>query len=121
MAKRVVVVGGGVAGLATALALRDGAAATGRDVEVSVVEAAPRLGGNLRSERADGFVVEWGPNGFLDNAPATLDLVDRLGLAGELQPADRAAALRKIREAMMTANAAIALETTPQEPDPRCC
>lgn len=94
MAKRVVVVGGGVAGLATALALRDAAAAAGRPLEVSLVEAAPRLGGNLRSERADGFVVEWGPNGFLDNAPATLDLVERIGLGGELQPADPRAARR---------------------------
>ncbi len=94
MTKRVVVVGGGVSGLATALALRDAAAAQGRAVEVSVVEAAPRLGGNLRSERSDGFVVEWGPNGFLDNAPATLDLVERIGLDGEIQPADPQAARR---------------------------
>jgi len=92
--KRLVVVGGGVAGLATALAARDRARAAGPDLDVRVLEAAPRPGGNLRSERADGYTVEWGPNGFLDNVPATLDLVRRLGLEGELQPADAAAARR---------------------------
>ena len=33
----------------------------------------------------DGYVVEWGPNGFLDNEPATLDLVRAIGLESELR------------------------------------
>jgi oxygen-dependent protoporphyrinogen oxidase len=92
--RRVVVVGGGIAGLATALAVRDRAAARGEPLSLSLLEAAPRLGGNIRSEKADGFTVEWGPNGFLDNVPASLALVRRLGLASELQPADPRAAKR---------------------------
>jgi len=91
---RVAVVGGGVAGLATALAIRDRAAATGLPLELTILEAASRPGGNLRSERADGYVVEWGPNGFLDNVPATLELVERIGLAAEIQRADAAASIR---------------------------
>lgn len=92
--RRITIVGGGIAGLATALAVRDLAAARGTDVELSVLEAGPRLGGNIRSEKSDGYTVEWGPNGFLDNVPATLDLVKRIGLEAELQPADASAARR---------------------------
>ena len=35
---------------------------------------------NLRSERRDGYLVEWGPNGFLDSVPEMLELVRDLGL-----------------------------------------
>jgi oxygen-dependent protoporphyrinogen oxidase len=74
---RVVVVGAGIAGLATAFALVRRA---GPAVDVVVLEAAERAGGNLRTERLDGFTCEWGPNGFLDSAPDTLALVDALEL-----------------------------------------
>ncbi len=92
--KRIVVVGGGIAGLATAYELRERAGRVPGGLEVRLVEAAPRVGGNLRTEREAGYRVEWGPNGFLDNVPETLDLVRRLGLEGELYPSDAAAARR---------------------------
>jgi len=91
---RIAVVGGGIAGLATALAIADRARRAARPLELTVVEGAPRIGGNLRTERDGGYTVEWGPNGFLDNVPATLELVERLGLGAELQPADASAAKR---------------------------
>lgn len=91
---RIAVVGGGIAGLATALAIADRARRAARPLELTVVEGAPRIGGNLRTERDGGYTVEWGPNGFLDNVPATLELVDRVGLRDELQPADASAAKR---------------------------
>jgi oxygen-dependent protoporphyrinogen oxidase len=92
--KRIVVIGGGIAGLATAYELGERAARVPGGLEVRLVEAAERLGGNLRTELDAGYRVEWGPNGFLDNVPETLDLVRRLGLEGELCPADAAAARR---------------------------
>ena len=92
--QRIVVVGGGIAGLATAFELRQRAARVPGGLDVRLIEAAPRFGGNLRSERDSGYRVEWGPNGFLDNVPATLDLVRRLGIEGELVPSDTAAARR---------------------------
>jgi oxygen-dependent protoporphyrinogen oxidase len=73
----IAVVGAGVAGLATAFEI---ARRGGDGVDVRVVEASPRAGGNLRTDVIDGYVVEWGPNGFLDSAPETLALVDALGL-----------------------------------------
>jgi oxygen-dependent protoporphyrinogen oxidase len=92
--KRIVVVGGGIAGLATAYELRERAARVPGGLDVRLVEAAPRLGGNLRTERDGAYRVEWGPNGFLDNVPETLDLVRRLGLQNDLCPSDAAAARR---------------------------
>jgi len=94
MSKRAVVVGGGIAGLAVAFELRERAASVPGGLEVQVLEGAERLGGNLRTERVDGWQVEWGPNGFLDNVPATVDLVRRLGREGELVRANAAAARR---------------------------
>jgi len=78
--KRIAVIGGGVAGLATAVNLRDRAATAGVGLQVTVFERGPTPGGNLQTIRQDGWQLEWGPNGFLDNEPATLRLVDRLGL-----------------------------------------
>ncbi|MBK9304945.1 MAG: NAD(P)-binding protein [bacterium] len=47
--RRVIVVGGGVSGLATALRLLEGAAARRLDLRVDVLESAPDFGGNLRT------------------------------------------------------------------------
>ena len=90
----VAVIGGGVAGLAAALALRDRARAHELDVSVTVFEKDAETGGNLRTLHRDGWQFEWGPNGFLDNEPATLRLVDRLGLRPRLQRSSDAARRR---------------------------
>ncbi|MBK7189824.1 MAG: protoporphyrinogen oxidase [bacterium] len=89
--QRVAVIGGGVAGLATALALRDRARAAGAAVAVTVFEKDTQSGGNLRTINQGGWQFEWGPNGFLDNEPATLRLVDRLGLRPRLLRSNDAA------------------------------
>lgn len=81
----IAVIAGGVAGLATAVSLRDQAAEAGVDPQVTVFEKAAALGGNLQTICRDGWQLEWGPNGFLDNEPATLRLVKRLGLQDQLQ------------------------------------
>lgn len=81
---RIAVVGGGVAGLAAAVALRDRARERGVDLSVTVFEKDAETGGNLRTINQGGWQFEWGPNGFLDSEPATLRLVDRLGLRPRL-------------------------------------
>ncbi|HEV7535161.1 MAG TPA: protoporphyrinogen oxidase, partial [Acidimicrobiia bacterium] len=84
--KRVVVVGGGIAGLAAALELAEGGAS------VTVVEAGDRFGGKIFTSRVDGLVVEAGADSFLSGKPAGLALCDRLGIADRLvnsRPDDR--------------------------------
>ncbi len=89
---RVAVVGGGIAGLALAHALRRRAPET----KVTVFEAASRAGGNIRSERLSGYLCEWGPNGFLDSVSETLALVADLGLEARVHPSDDRARQRFI-------------------------
>jgi oxygen-dependent protoporphyrinogen oxidase len=72
---RVAIVGGGISGLALGWQLAR------RDITTCVLEAESQPGGNIRSEDRGGYRIEWGPNGFLDNEPATLRLVEALGPA----------------------------------------
>ncbi len=89
---RVAIVGGGITGLATASWL---AADHGID-DVVVLEASGRPGGKIRSETAGGYVVEWGPQGYLDNSPDTTELAELAGLVEDVVQADEAAAARYI-------------------------
>ena len=90
----IAVVGGGVAGLATAVNLLDRARERGVPVRVTVFDKGAAAGGNLQTIRQDGWQLEWGPNGFLDNEPATLRLVSRLGLDAALVRSSDAARRR---------------------------
>ncbi len=96
MPRRVVVIGGGIAGLSISYELLERRGRVPGGLDLLCLEASPRPGGNIRTERAEGFTAEWGPNGFLDNIPATLDLVRRLGLEGRLLPADLSSSRRFI-------------------------
>ena len=79
---RIVVAGGGVTGLSIAHAIRQ------RDpqADVVVVEGNARPGGNVKTEMVDGYLCEWGADGFLDNAPDTLRVVREVGLEDRLLP-----------------------------------
>jgi oxygen-dependent protoporphyrinogen oxidase len=85
---RLVVVGGGIAGLAAAHRAVERAREHGRAVRLSLLEAAPRLGGTIRSERQEGFLVEHGPDSFLSEKPWALALCRRVGLEGRLLRTD---------------------------------
>jgi oxygen-dependent protoporphyrinogen oxidase len=89
---RIAIVGGGISGLATAWAIR----ARDPHADVVLLERGDRTGGNIRTERVDGYTVEWGPDGFLDNAPDTLQLVRELDLESRLLPSRDAARKRFI-------------------------
>jgi oxygen-dependent protoporphyrinogen oxidase len=94
MAQRLTIVGGGISGLAAAFELVDRTRDRADAPEVVCLEAGERPGGHVGSDQVDGFTCEWGPNGFLDNSPATPDLIRRLGIEARLQPSDPAAELR---------------------------
>jgi oxygen-dependent protoporphyrinogen oxidase len=72
-----VVIGGGVAGLAAALAVRDSAPAGTR---ITVVEQSGRLGGKLRTGEIAGLTTELGAETFLVRTPEVVDLARAVGL-----------------------------------------
>jgi protoporphyrinogen/coproporphyrinogen III oxidase len=80
---RVAVIGGGIAGLTSAHAIRRRAAEAGRALSIDVWEARDGPGGQIRTVIEDGFVVEWAANAFRTGIGATRDLVERLGLEAE--------------------------------------
>src|SRR5260370_13426876 len=85
---RVVIVGAGIAGLALAYRLYQLVPAA----EITILEQRDRPGGTIWTERRQGFQVEIGPDGFLDNKPTTLKLCRNLGLADQLLPASEGSA-----------------------------
>ena len=84
---RVVVVGAGISGLTIAYRLQ----ARVPQSEVLVLEQAEHAGGAMWTRRRDGFVVETGPNGFLDTKTVTLELCAELGLKDRLIQASESA------------------------------
>ncbi len=79
--KKVVIIGGGIAGLATAYYLHE----RGRGaVDYTLIESAPYLGGKIVSAREKGFIVEGGPDSFLTTKTAALELCRALGLDDQL-------------------------------------
>ncbi|MBI5492547.1 MAG: protoporphyrinogen oxidase [Deltaproteobacteria bacterium] len=83
--KRVVVIGGGIAGLSAAYSLREHQP-KGMDFEIVLLEKKETLGGNIRTERAGGFLIEGGPDCFLSEKPWAMELCKRLGLTDSLLP-----------------------------------
>ncbi|MEJ2202348.1 MAG: protoporphyrinogen oxidase [Desulfuromonadaceae bacterium] len=85
---RIVIIGAGISGLATAYAIEQGAQKIGQEVQTVVLEKKSRTGGKISSIHEEGFLCEWGPNGFLDNKPMTLELCDHLGIRDRLLRSD---------------------------------
>jgi protoporphyrinogen/coproporphyrinogen III oxidase len=90
MDSEVMIIGGGVSGLCAAGLL---AKALGQNA-VTLLEKEPQPGGTTGSDAADGFILDWGSNGFLDREPLTLDWAERLGMTSQLVRANTAAAKR---------------------------
>ena len=94
----VIVVGGGISGLACAWGLQQ------RGIRVILLEAAPRAGGSIGTAREHGCLLESGPNSALDSTPLIGHLLDQLGLARERISANAAARKRFVlRDGALTA------------------
>ena len=89
--RRLVVIGGGISGLAAAWRAKRSA---GEAIDVVVLEREAAVGGKARSIARDGWLVEGGPDGFLGGRPEMERLIEESGLEGERVPAQDAAARR---------------------------
>src|SRR5215212_6999277 len=82
--KRIVIIGGGITGLAAAHHLTEISQTNGQPVQVTLLEASCRLGGTIQTENRDGFLLERGPDSFISEKPQALALAKRLGLESRL-------------------------------------
>jgi protoporphyrinogen/coproporphyrinogen III oxidase len=80
MAVDVAIVGGGIAGLATAYEL------SRRGLSFVVLESASRAGGVILSEAIDGFTIDGGPDALLIQKPDGIRLCEEIGLGDRLVP-----------------------------------
>lgn len=78
-AKRVVVVGGGISGLAAAHRVGELAQSRGVEVDLTLLDGGSRPGGVVETGHRDGFLWEGGPDSFITEKPAALALARRLG------------------------------------------
>ena len=76
----VLVIGGGIAGLSAAWSVL----ASGRSVEVTVLEAAPRTGGKLRTGEVAGHPVDLGAEAMLSRRPEAVRLARQVGLGEDV-------------------------------------
>lgn len=79
----VVIVGGGITGLSAAYFLLKRSRELEQPVRITLIEP-ERLGGKIRTERRDGFLIEGGPDAFLTQKSWAVRLCRELGLEGQL-------------------------------------
>jgi oxygen-dependent protoporphyrinogen oxidase len=77
---RIVVIGGGITGLAAAHRVGE----LNQSVKVTLLEASPRLGGTIQTTSRDGFLLERGPDAFISEKPEALALAKRLSLESQI-------------------------------------
>ncbi len=85
---KTVVIGAGIAGLSTAYYLQK---VEGKDADYLLLEGSSHLGGKITTHAGDGFLVEGGPDSFLTQKRAALDLCRELGLGDQLMGSNHTA------------------------------
>ena len=78
--RRIAVIGGGISGLAAANRIQE----LDSSADVVLLEASSRLGGVLRTERRDGYLIEHGADNFITTMPWALDFCKRIGFEDRL-------------------------------------
>jgi oxygen-dependent protoporphyrinogen oxidase len=82
--KKMAVIGAGISGLALAFRLQQWTKDKPQSIEVHVFEKSSRTGGTIQTENREGFMLEKGPDGFIQQKTTVLDLAKELGIENEL-------------------------------------
>ncbi len=85
---KIIIIGGGIAGLAAAVHLKAGAKAYDKTVEVLLLEKNGRLGGKILTDKQDKYLIEGGPDSFLPEKVWSVNLARHLGLETEMLPSN---------------------------------
>ncbi|KQL48791.1 protoporphyrinogen oxidase [Brevibacillus choshinensis] len=83
-AYHITIVGGGITGLTAAFYLQKEMEAKGLPIRFELLEEKDRLGGKIKTWRHEGFVIEQGPDSFLERKTSAAQLAKDLGLEQEL-------------------------------------
>ncbi|PKY10388.1 protoporphyrinogen oxidase [Acidithiobacillus marinus] len=86
----VIIIGGGLSGLASAYFLQQ------QGVSARVLEAGSRVGGNILSREEEGYLRDLGPNSLMLKGPVVPDLIHSLQLEADLVEANAVAKRRYI-------------------------
>jgi protoporphyrinogen/coproporphyrinogen III oxidase len=81
--KKIIIIGGGIAGLAAAYRIQK-EISEGASLECILLEGGDRFGGKIDTNRSNGFVIERGPDSFISQKPAAIQLCQQLGLGDHL-------------------------------------
>jgi oxygen-dependent protoporphyrinogen oxidase len=82
----VAIIGGGIAGLATAFYLQKRSRDRGQPLDYTLIESDSRFGGKIVTTSVEGFVIEGGPDSFVTMKPHGLQLCHDLNLDEEIIP-----------------------------------
>ncbi|MEI3607832.1 protoporphyrinogen oxidase [Pseudogracilibacillus sp. SE30717A] len=82
--KKILIIGGGITGLASAFYLQEKIKAKKLPYTIKLVEANNRLGGKIETVHREGFTIERGPDSFLSRKKPAVELVQKLGLTEQL-------------------------------------
>ena len=82
--KRIVIIGGGITGLAATHRILERSHDAGEQIEVTLLEAGSRIGGIVQTRERDGFLLESGPDSFIAEKPEVVRLAKHLGLESHL-------------------------------------
>ena len=82
--RKVAVIGGGITGLTAAFYLQKEAQLKNLPIDVVLIESSLRLGGKIQTLRKDGFIIDRGPESFLDYSNSVQELASDLGIEQQL-------------------------------------